>query len=416
MLITFDPSKITFQKVKFKRITAALGGYVSVLDEDDFAKTGKETFHKHDCPVAVARAFTAKQGSGQFMRPTEGCITFYDGRVVALELASRTFKNERMTMGLNGEMREWLTQSEANFRTKRLPEMDNGSWYFDGVYAYAFNNTDLVQVVKDAPLLSSDGRFRDVRCQAFNLTKLSAGGEALSEKHKQKSIDDMLAIEERSCLGFVFDDKFVISPPIWKELQGLHSRKTDGKDIDESEGGVFDTTASLSSMDNQLFVNLQFALAAGKEIAEAFGYAAIAPLQYPKLMIQLKTVNLPNVVKEVKATHDIGMQFTHGLAWLLGLLYRADNIKQMNAIRRMLKYLTSKGVYRKASLETENIRKEESKGVELPPLFSFDDALLNIDTMPTAEWKEAIGVLTRGKGSRSATELLGLNDEDVISA
>jgi hypothetical protein len=275
----------------------------------------------------------------------------------------------------------------------------------------------LTQVIKDAPLLSSDGRFRDVRCQSFNLTKLSAGSEALSEKHKQKSLDDLLAIEERSCLGFVFEDKFVISPPIWKELQGLHDRKTEGKDIDESEGGVFDTTASLSSMDEKLFVNLQFALAAGKEIAEAFGYAAIAPLQYPKLMIQLKTVNLPNVVKEVKATHDIGMQFTHGLAWLLGLLHRAESVKQMNAVRRMLKYLTSKGVYRKASLETENIVKAEVKDDQMPPLYSFDDALLNIDTMPTPEWKEAIGILTRGKGARSASEVLGLNaDEDAVPA
>ena len=89
----------------------------------------------------------------------------------------------------------------------------------------------------------------------------------------------------------------------------------------------------------------------------------------------------------------------------------------MNAIRRMLKYLTSKGVYRKGALEEENIIRAEVKDEEMPPLFSFDDALLNLDTMPTPEWKEAIGILTRGKGARSASEVLGLNaDEDIIPA
>ena len=412
MLIKFNPSLMTFKKVKFKRITTALGGYVSVLDEDNFAKTGKESFHKFDCPVAVGRSFTAKHGNGHFLRPTEGCITFYDGRVVALEIAPFAQQNERMTQGLFG-IREWISQSETNFTTVRRPDMDEGHWYFDGVYIYTFMQHDLNKVIADADVMSNDGNFRDVRCNALNLTHISAGSDSMSKKQKQKSAESALVIEERSCLGFIIGDKFVISPPIWKELQGMSDRKTKGKDIDESEDGIFDTAVSLSTMDEKLFVNLQFALAAGKEISQAFGYNAIAPLQFPRLMIELKTVNLPNIPKEVKTTHGIGMSFTHGLAWLLGLLYRAEKVEQLNAVRRMLKYLTTKGVYRKSVVAESGIKCAEAPA-ELPPMLSFDEALMNLETMPTNEFKKALDILTGSARAKSGIDVLSLDSMDMV--
>jgi hypothetical protein len=412
MLIKFDPSLVTFQRVKLKRVTTSLGGFITILDEARFENTGKETFHKLDCPVAVARAFITKNISGQFLCPTEACISFYDGRVMAIELASRSFENQRLTMGLDGTMREWLSQSEANFRTIRRSDMDEGRWYFDGVYAYMFEEETLIETVEKAPRLSADGKFRDVRCRSINMTRLSAGSEALSEKFKQKAVESVLGIEERSCLGFMFDDKFVVSPPIWKELQGMQDRKTEDKDIDESEDGVFDTVASLTTMDDKLFVNLQFALAAGKEISEAFGYDAIAPLQFPKLMIQLNTVNLPNVVKEIKATHDIGMQFTHGLAWLLGLLHRSSNVEQLNAVRRMLKYLTTKGVYRKSAVDQTNIKQEEAQEFDLPPVLSFDEALENAKTADKTVLKAAFDAMYHG--NTTPTGHFDILSDDII--
>jgi len=414
MLIQFNPNLVSFKKVKFKRITTALGGYVSVLDEDHFAKTNKEIFHRYDCPVAVGRAFTAKHGNGHFLRPTEGCITFYDGRVVSLEIAPFSQKNERKTQGLFGE-REWISQSENNFRTIRRPDMDDGIWYFDGIYIYSFMQPQLDKVIAEADVLSKDGNFRDVRCHALNLTRISAGSDAMSDKRKQKSVESALAMEERSCLGFLIGDKFVISPPIWKELQGMTDRKTKGKDIDESEDGVFDTAVSLSTMDEKLFVNLQFALAAGKEIAQAFGYETISPLQLPRMMIQLKTVNLLMVLKEIKATHDIGMRFTHGLAWLLGLLYRAKTVDQMNTIRRMLKYLTTKGVYRRSVVAESGIKRVEAPA-ELPPMLTFDEALMNIQTMPMEEFKQALDILTGPAREKSGVDVLSLDGTEMVVA
>jgi hypothetical protein len=113
-------------------------------------------------------------------------------------------------------------------------------------------------------------------------------------------------------------------------------------------------------------VTLNFALAAGKELADSFGYDVIQPLQLPKLMIQLKTVNLPKLPKEIKATFDIGMTFTQTLGWLLGLTKQANSLQQEEAVRRLMKYLTSKGIFRKDSLKQEKIYKDvESINIQM---------------------------------------------------
>lgn len=417
MLIKFDPELVTFQKVKVKRVTTALGGSVTVLDEAHFARTGKEIFHKIDCPVAVARAFGMKHGMSAFLKPAETCLSFYDGRIISIELAPAHLKNERFTQGLFEDSREWLSQSEANFRVHIRKQLAEGVWYFDGLYVYKFAKDNLLEAVADSKPLIADGSFRDVRCTAVNLSRLYAGSESLSEKQKQKSAEDALAIEERSCLGFALGEISVVSPPIWKDLSNVHDRKMKGRDIDTTEDGVFDSAATLSTMDDKLFVNLQFALTAGKEISQAFGYDKIAPLQFPKLMIQLRTVNLPAMVKEIKATHNIGMKFTHALAWLLGLLHTATGVDQMNAIRRMLKYLTTKGVYRAASMDEKNVRHEAVITTEAPPMMSFDDAILNLKTLPPSELKGALEILTgnaRAKATAAQADMLSLDGIETM--
>jgi hypothetical protein len=91
---------------------------------------------------------------------------------------------------------------------------------------------------------------------------------------------------------------------------------------------------------------LNFALKAGQDIGQTFGYDYVEPLQLSRLMIELCTVNLPTVPKEIKASYPIGIQFTHTIAWLLGLLRRADTLETTIMVRGLLKYLTKRGIFR----------------------------------------------------------------------
>lgn len=387
MLITFDPSKLRFEKVKIKTATTALGGSIRVLDEKAFEKTGKESFIRYDAPMAVVRDFLVRNHYPKFLHPAEASLTFYEDRILTIELAPRTQNNERVTEGLFGE-REWISQAEVNWQTARRPEMSDGLWYFDGVYAYTFNNPNLRNVIEQSIPLSDNNMFRETQVFALNLTRLNAGAYTLAKsKKKKRAIEDQFELEERSAIAFVCGEDYVISPPIWRTLGSEKWTSTRNKAIDEREDGIFDSSAAFDSIDQKFFVSLSFVLAAGADIAREFGYEAIAPLQLPKLMIQLKTVNLPNVAKEIKNTFDAGITFSQAMAWLLGLLYRASTNDQVFAVRRMMKYLSTRGIYLRSKLKATNITQNEhlTDNGKIP-LVSAKEALKRVNDMTAEQW------------------------------
>lgn len=386
MLITFDPSKLRFEKVKIMSATTALGGSVRILNETATKKSGKEMFTRLDAPMSVVRTFLIQNHHPKFIQPAEGAITFYDDKILTIELAPSYLKNERVTEGVFGE-REWLPQAELNWRSVIRPDMEDGKWYFDGMYAYTFNSEPMSRVVADSIPLSANNSFREVQAFALNLTRLAAGSATLSRKGKKKTIEEQFALEERSCIAYVVGSEYVISPPIWKTLGSDKWSSTRNKSINDREDGVFDTSAAFDSVDDKFFVTLSFAMYAASEIARAYGYDSVSPLQLPKLMVQLKTVNLPRVDKEVKNTFDVGLTFSQGMAWLLGLLYRAQTDDQVFAVRRAMKYLSTKGIYLKAKLKQTNLTQNEhlTENGQIP-IVSRKEALVNVNNMTAAQW------------------------------
>jgi hypothetical protein len=210
----------------------------------------------------------------------------------------------------------------------------NNTWYFDGRYVYAFAQRCVEETLAQGQLLSDDGSFRKVPTQTFDLNTLHS--------------KNVLNIAERSCLGFVSKrGDYIVSPPIWKNLDDVGATQLTKANssgmIDDDTGlaiGKFDT------INDTLSVNLNFALKAAGEVGKVFGYEAVEPLQLSRLMIELCTVNLPNVPKEIKSSYCTGMKFTHAIAWLLGLQRRADTLETMIMVRGLLKYLTKRGIFR----------------------------------------------------------------------
>lgn len=130
------------------------------------------------------------------------------------------------------------------------------------------------------------------------------------------------------------------------------------------EPGTFDM------IDESLAVNLNFALKAGQEIGKKFGYEFVEPLQLPRLMIELHTVNLPNVPAEVKATYDIGLKFTHAMAWLLGMSRKTkeDDLETYIMMRSLMKYLTKRGIFRSNVFNAERVFKDGQTVKDVPQL------------------------------------------------
>jgi hypothetical protein len=341
-MLKFDPEQLTFEIVQLKAVTTAVGGSISVLDTA-LSTSKKEVFKRIVVPMSVARAFwISTKKISRYLKPCYTCVVRYNDHVVALERHPLGSMGA-LTDTFNGITRTWTPKVQRNYKSMVLPMITRSSkqWFFDGRYVFSFDGfgaTQLEIATRGQPL-TKDHKFRKVIAQAVDLQMLQ--------------IEDKLVPSERSCLAFISSrGAAAISPPIWKNLSevGVTQLKragsaADGDEDDEEEVSREDKTSmvpdfNFDAVNETLKVNLNFALRAGVEIGKTFGYEEVEPLQLPRMMIQLHTVNLPNVAKEVKATYDIEMPFLTALSWLLGLSRRADTLETYIMMRSLMKYLT----------------------------------------------------------------------------
>lgn len=368
-MIPFDIEKMYVEHVRLKNVTTALGGSISILDAER-STDKKEVFKRIPVPFAVARSFIKEHEVSKYFKPVLTAVTFYDGRIVALERHPLGGLGEEITEGLFG-VKHWFSESEKNLDNMILPLTSHGEWFIDGTLLYTVPSSSIA----NAEWLTSDGKFRSINAEAIKLAEMGS-----------KEIDTI----DRVCLQYISSNGAMgITSPLWKKLGKIGSKQLDRVDTDDSDDGavINEDEFQFDRVDEHLAVNLSFALKAGTEIAEIFGYDSIEPLQLDKLMVQLKTVNLPKVPKAVKQTFDIGLSFTHTVAWLIGLTQRVETLESYMVLRSLLKHLTSKGVYRKNAFDPNTVYRQ-GMTAENVPLKTVDEAVTT-----SSERYAGIGIL-----------------------
>lgn len=355
-MIKFDASLLSVEIVQLKAVTTSLGGSISIIDPTRTTET-KEVCKRVEVPMAVTRAFIMKTNKvTKYFKPVYTALVRYGNHIIAMERHPLAGLGKLEEEGLFGT-RRWEPQCQRNIENVIKPVVGRGDkdWYFDGRYVYAFEQNDTDVSIRDGQYLTRDGRFRKITAQTIDTQELSN--------------QDKLTPMERSCLAFVASNgASAISPPIWKNLSNVgasHLGKVssvvrDDETDDDLIGDLPEPNAvanayNFDRIDESLSVNLNFALKAGNEIGKTFGYEYVEPLQLPRLMIELHTVNLPNVPKEVKATYGVGLQFTHALAWLLGLSRKANTLETHITMRSLMTYLTKKGIFRNNAFDASSV-------------------------------------------------------------
>lgn len=339
-MIPFDIKLLTVEYVRLKSVTTALGGSVTIVDPKRSTKT-KEVLTKVRVPLAVARQFMQTYAVRQYLKPVRTAVVRYQGQPVALE---------RHPQGTLADDMPWESNCETNVRSRvpylmkaETPFWDKPLWFIDGTYVYTHPHRNPLEGTKSKSL---DGAFREVPIRAIKLANLGL---------ETGNID----CEDRVSLLFrAKDGTYGMSPPIWKTLETIGNAQFnrasgEGDDIEDVGDDMIGLAGEdhFDRIDELLCVNLAFLIKAGRELADIFGYDSIEPLNLPALMLEMKTVNLPNIKKAVKQTYDSGIPFTHVAAWLIGLLNQVQTMDSYLVIRSLLKYLSTKGVYRKNAFE-----------------------------------------------------------------
>jgi hypothetical protein len=336
MHIKFDINKIKFTNIKLKSINP-MTGYIGYIDE---SITDKEKIKRVDCPKSILRTFKNIYKSTTYVVPQDACILTYDNHVIALE---------KLSLGKTEyQMKSILTKVIGLLNT-------NYEWYFDGSYIYSFFGSQDNAILKGSTL-TDDGKFRVIKTKAVFINYIG--------------FSDDVYVEDRECLGYYSNDQYSISPPVWKMLDNVGENKL--KDKDDSNL-VMDS--QFDKIDSKMLVNLQFAIMAGNVLSKQFGYHIIEPLQLPRLMIQLKTVNLQAVPIGTKQTFDIGFTFSQAMAWLLGIYKnKVNSYEDMIAMKKLFRYLSANGIYSKSAMK--NIYARQDHNV---PSLSINELMLKME-------------------------------------
>ena len=340
-MIPFDISLMRVEHAHLKYVTKALGGSINILDTTD--TSDKDSFVKISVPMHVADAFIKDYGMTRYLKPVLTAVTYYDDQIVAMERHPLGNLGKEVTQGLFGE-RRWESESEKNINGRLLRNTGSGRWYIDGTVVYRFQNGKNTN-------LTADGKFQSVTVDAIKLVELADR--------------ENLQPADRMCIAFQsMSGKIVVSPPIWRNMESIGSKKIGSED--ETDDLVSISENQFDVVDKYLAVNLGFALKAAKDLSDEFGYHVIEPLRLDELMIQLKTVNLPKVDKSVKKTFDIGMKFTHAVAWIIGMTDDVNTLESFRAIRSLLRYLTTRGIVQKTALAKNAIYQDEKSLKDVP--------------------------------------------------
>lgn len=386
-MIPFDLSLITFDHVWLKGVTTGSGGRITVVDEDNSTKE-REVYKTIDSDWSIVRRFAKIAEASRFFNPVLCAVAYYGGHMIALEMNPLGSKAED-EVDLGGIVTKWKSQIEKNIDAL-VGITQEGEWFVDGFSVYKFAEGA-------SELLSADGRFQSIPVESYKFLSMDNRTFTLAES--------------RVCLKYTTSGNVMqpsvsaMSPPIWKSLTQVGSKEM--KKSGDDTGVCYKTAANLQfdRVDSLLAVNVDFALKAARELSNVFGFESIEPLNLDYLMTELGTVNLPTVDKSIRQTMDIGIQFTHSMAWLIGLIHRTDTLEAYMSIRGVMKYLTGLGIYRKKAFEAKSVYKK-GNGIESVPLMNTEEALESYEDrmskMDFTEWTR-LNRMEKQRGRKTST-------------
>jgi hypothetical protein len=356
-MIPFDAKMLTIEFVQLKTVTTALGGAITCVD-DQRSRPNKEVYRRISVPFATARRFQQQHKTSKYLRPVWTAVIRYGDLVIALERHPLGAMGEIEEERFDGKVRRWEPFCERSIHQVIVPKTKaHDDWWFDGRYMYRFSR-GIEHAVEHGRWLSKDGQFRAVECIAVDFNDL--------ELQSKVSLE-----EKRTCVVFIATTgDFALTPPVWKTFD-IVERTSDVKTKVTTQRFDFD------EFDDKMALNISFAIKAGQELTDVFGHSIVEPLELPDLMVRMRTVNLPAIDGNIKATTPIHLSFKHAIAWLIGLLAQCETLDGYLTLRNLLKYLISKGVMRKDIFESSRLFRDDFDGQI--PLLSREQAAVNAE-------------------------------------
>ena len=283
-MIKFNADNLTIDTLHVVRVVG--GQHASIHHMDD---TG--TIIKTKIPFGVASSFQKEMKTSTFLNPVACSYVNYDGQGLAL------INQTPLTQ----------VETSVNKFVENIKAIPNVEIFFDGNSAYCVpkslvDNPHTHNAVEAYASIQCD--FSNVEVQSFNLRGFNKGD---------------ITVAQSNCLLYRHAESgaVVIMPPVIKH------------------------NLDMDHLDNNKFVTLAFMLGCLNKLSQVWGDGVVEFVNLPALMVQLNTVNLPNLPRALKSTTSCGMSMREATIWLAGFCHRAENLEELVVVRKQLRLLLS---------------------------------------------------------------------------
>lgn len=289
----------------------------------------------------------------EFVRPHKVALLMYKGHILDIQPSPITrikFDGERIAI-LNKQTevsrQNWISDIEKNLAGLRNDAFfgTGDNYYFDGTYIYSGPQSE-----KGFARLDKTGCFFLGQVTAINVTLL---------KKTDFMVGDACRKVMKMLLLYKQGDVTVVSPP-----------------FSATKFFNLDTRTGQMELFNQLFsVNVDFAIQAGTTLGELYGSEANELLDFPRLMLRLKSTNFKNIHKSIRLLTPIEIDFKSAIAWIMGFIYREKDFDNLLKLYKLFNFLIIKGV-----IITDEARAQLFDSTFTPkegplPLLSIEDFL-----------------------------------------
>lgn len=148
------------------------------------------------------------------------------------------------------------------------------------------------------------------------------------------------------------EDLFVFSPVLYDS-----SSTKDAKTSEKSFTNVTNFLSNVENQQNKTFLNLNFALMAGKTIGAQYGFEETEILNIEDIIFETKTISLYKIVEKSRSLYPIDIHPFVGLSWLFKFIYKE---KDLNVLRDLSTLFTR--VLNNGFISEENISNKFKEG------------------------------------------------------
>lgn len=367
-MIKFDPNKLTFEYVYIRKIFKS---FVEVLcDKERNIYESETVSYKRLKDQAVQipihyKVFSLYLKTNSLLHfdasiGKKACITFYDGKVLSLDVYRKSYFS-----GFETED-EWKSVNEGVFGHIKEMLKIHEDIYIDGESIFLMDKMIPPKMFKEnvnfwiQPVRYVELSKMGVKKSVSKLLK-EKDAELAKEKEKEeknKANDSAVLLKNGYVLAYnpnadinPEDKEIIVYSPVFSATESLYKseeRSATNKQFrrnDETDKKSFlRNLDKIEDKSDPTVLNLNFVLKATRVIGEHYSFEDTDFLDIPKIIMETNIINLKTDISEhSRATYPVDINVWDGLAYIMRYCHIEDNLNVYRDLVSLFKFTLVRG-------------------------------------------------------------------------